>query len=166
MPPCCSAGGIFSVALSVTEPHRIELSSTPHVETCNSALQRSLRSRPLALPGALPYFVTGSCEPTTTVSGLSSRPDCSRRAITRPTRQFHYSLIVSSLRQISLNSRLSGRLTIAPPPSLCFSQVLILKEMEDALGISEKLETARGVGWMTFVRDNPANDTTDLDVCQ
>jgi hypothetical protein len=40
---------------------------------------------PLALPGALPftlkpqrtlkvYFVTGSCEPTTTVSGLSSRP--------------------------------------------------------------------------------------------
>src|ERR1700674_5387697 len=29
MPPCCSAGGIFSVALSVTEPHRVELSSTP-----------------------------------------------------------------------------------------------------------------------------------------
>jgi len=28
MPPCCSAGGIFSVALSVTEPHRAELSST------------------------------------------------------------------------------------------------------------------------------------------
>jgi len=29
---------------------------------------------PLTLSGALPYFVTGSCEPTTTVSGLSSRP--------------------------------------------------------------------------------------------
>src|SRR5258707_1481168 len=32
MPPCCPAGGIFSVALSVTEPHRAELSSTPHAE--------------------------------------------------------------------------------------------------------------------------------------
>ena len=57
MPPCCSAGGIFSVALSVTEPHRIGLNPTPHAEACNSALQRSLRGRPLALPGALPYFV-------------------------------------------------------------------------------------------------------------
>jgi hypothetical protein len=37
-----------------------------------------------------PYFVTGSCEPTTTVSGLSSRPDCSGPAITRPVRWFHY----------------------------------------------------------------------------
>jgi hypothetical protein len=36
-------------------------------------------------------FVTGSCEPTTTVSGLSSRPDCSGPAITRPVRQFDYS---------------------------------------------------------------------------
>jgi hypothetical protein len=91
MPPCCSAGGLFSVALSVTEPHRAELSSTPPAEARNSTLQRSLRGRPLALPGALPYFVTGSREPTTTVSGLSSRPDCSRPAITRPVRQFHYS---------------------------------------------------------------------------
>ena len=41
-------------------------------------------------------FVTGSCEPTTTVSGLSSRPDCSRPAITRPVRRIHYSLIVTS----------------------------------------------------------------------
>src|SRR6267143_6408456 len=54
MPPCCSAGGIFSVALSVTEPHRIGLNPTPPAEACNSALQRSLRGRPLALPGALP----------------------------------------------------------------------------------------------------------------
>jgi hypothetical protein len=91
MPPCCSAGGIFSVALSVTEPHRVELSSTPPAEASNSTLRRSLRGRPLALPGALPYFVTGSCEPTTTVSGLSSRPDCSEPAITRPVRQSHYS---------------------------------------------------------------------------
>jgi hypothetical protein len=55
MPPCCSAGGIFSVALSVTEPHRVELSSTLHAEACNSTLQQSLRGRPLALPGALPF---------------------------------------------------------------------------------------------------------------
>src|SRR6202171_3898515 len=53
MPPCCAAGGIFSVALSVTEPHRIELRSTPPTEVSNSTLQRSLRGRPLALPGAL-----------------------------------------------------------------------------------------------------------------
>src|SRR5713226_363562 len=101
MPPCCSAGGIFSVALSVTEPHRIGLNPTPHAEACNPALQRSLRGRPLALPGALPSFVTGSCEPTTTVSGLSSRPVLRRRAkarplqlepaITRPARHLHYS---------------------------------------------------------------------------
>jgi hypothetical protein len=54
MPPCCSAGGLFSVALSVTEPHRAELSSTPPAEARNSTLQQSLRGRPLALPGALP----------------------------------------------------------------------------------------------------------------
>jgi hypothetical protein len=93
MPPCCSAGGIFSVALSVTSPHRVELSSTLHRTACNSALRQSLRGRPLALPGALPYFVTGSCEPTTTVSGLSSRSDCSKPAITRPVRRFYYSSI-------------------------------------------------------------------------
>src|SRR5713226_1023794 len=54
MPPCCSAGGIFSVALSVTQPHRIELCSTPHHLACNSASRQSLRGRLLALPGALP----------------------------------------------------------------------------------------------------------------
>jgi len=32
MPPCCAAGGIFSVALSVTEPHRVELNPTPPVQ--------------------------------------------------------------------------------------------------------------------------------------
>src|SRR5260221_14290062 len=35
MPPCCAAGGIFSVALSVTEPHRVELNSTPPVQVFN-----------------------------------------------------------------------------------------------------------------------------------
>ena len=50
-------------------------------------MRQSLRGRPLALPGALPYFVTGSCEPTTTVSGLSSRSDCSKPAITQPVRR-------------------------------------------------------------------------------
>src|SRR6266404_6758775 len=48
MPPCCFAGGIFSVALSVTEPHRAELSSTLSANEDNSTLQRSLRGRPLA----------------------------------------------------------------------------------------------------------------------
>jgi hypothetical protein len=38
MPPCCFAGGIFSVALSVTEPHRIGLNPTPHAEACNSGV--------------------------------------------------------------------------------------------------------------------------------
>ena len=35
MPPCCCAGGIFSVALSVTEPHRAELNSTPPIQVFN-----------------------------------------------------------------------------------------------------------------------------------
>jgi hypothetical protein len=99
MPPCCAAGGIFSVALSVTEPHRAEFNSTLLTEVSNFALRQSLRGRPLALPGALPYFVTGSCEPTTTVSGLSSRSTLRRLygrsgepAITRPVRQNYYSV--------------------------------------------------------------------------
>ena len=54
MPPYCSAGGLFSVALSVTQPHRAGLNPAPHTEVCNSALRQSLRGRPLALPGALP----------------------------------------------------------------------------------------------------------------
>jgi hypothetical protein len=54
MPPYCSAGGIFSVALSVTQPHRAGLSPAPHIEMCNPALRQILRGRPLALPGALP----------------------------------------------------------------------------------------------------------------
>jgi len=54
MPPCCCAGGIFSVALSVTEPHRVELSSTPLTKVSNSTLQRSLRGRPLALQARCP----------------------------------------------------------------------------------------------------------------
>src|SRR6266852_1453409 len=116
MPPCCSAGGIFSVALSVTEPHRVELSSTPHAEACNSALQRSLRGRPLALPGALPLFVTGSCEPTTTVSGLSSRPDCSRPAITRPVRQFHYRTQFGSPRRTQRAQSQRIRMAAQPKP--------------------------------------------------
>jgi len=63
-----SAGGIFSVALSVNGGTGFSLCSSfaAQTEVCATA--------PLALPGALPYFVTGSCEPTTTVSGLSSRP--------------------------------------------------------------------------------------------
>ena len=56
MPPCCSAGGIFSVALSVTEPHRAGLNPALHTEMCNSALRQILRGRPLALPGALPFY--------------------------------------------------------------------------------------------------------------
>ena len=52
-----------------------------------ASLPRHLQPHPLALPGALPFtqrsrrteglFVTGSREPTTSVSGLSSRLRCS-----------------------------------------------------------------------------------------
>ena len=63
-----SAGGIFSVALSVNGGTGFSLYS------CFAAQTEVCATAPLALPGALPYFVTGSCEPTTTVSGLSSRP--------------------------------------------------------------------------------------------
>jgi len=96
MPPCCCAGGIFSVALSVTEPHRAELSSAPPVQvltrTGNSTLRQSLRGRPLALPGALPFYPKAAAKRLkgTSVSGLSSRPDCSGPAITRPVRQCYY----------------------------------------------------------------------------
>jgi hypothetical protein len=38
-------------------------------------------------------FVTDFCEPTTKVSGLSSRSDCSGPAITRLTRQLHYIIL-------------------------------------------------------------------------
>ncbi len=66
-----SAGGIFSVALSVNRNTGFSL--------CSLCIKQSAQTEvcatvPLALPGALPYFVTGSREPTTTVSGLSSRP--------------------------------------------------------------------------------------------
>ena len=74
MPPRCSAGGIFSVALSVTQPHRAGLNPALHTEMCNSALRQTLRGRPLALPGALPFsprrflpriLVSGACAPKT-----------------------------------------------------------------------------------------------------
>jgi hypothetical protein len=75
--PCCSAGGIFSVALSVGD-------------SLDASQGLRFATAPLALPGALPLagrtpsardasFVTGSCEPTTTVSGLSSRLAILRR---------------------------------------------------------------------------------------
>jgi hypothetical protein len=41
-----SAGGIFSVALSVAQPHRAGLNPAPHAEACNSASQQTLRSEP------------------------------------------------------------------------------------------------------------------------
>src|SRR5713226_4908172 len=115
MPPCCSAGGIFSVALSVTQPHRIELCSTPHHLACNSALRQSLRGRPLALPGALPSCpeaavrqLRGCSSPA--LASLRRRcpdfppaPSCGCRAkarplqlepaFTRPARHFQYSSI-------------------------------------------------------------------------
>jgi hypothetical protein len=71
------AGGIFSVALSVNSSTGFSLCAfSRHNSGCaNETAQTEVCATvPLALPGALPYFVTGSCEPTTTVSGLSSRP--------------------------------------------------------------------------------------------
>jgi hypothetical protein len=75
-----SAGGIFSVALSVNSSTGFSLCAFSSRTLQNShrgknaAQTQVCATAPLALPGALPYFVTGSCEPTTTVSGLSSRP--------------------------------------------------------------------------------------------
>jgi hypothetical protein len=74
------AGGIFSVALSVNRSTGFSLCSfrvarfRVRREHKPAAQTQVCATVPLALPGALPYFVTGSCEPTTTVSGLSSRP--------------------------------------------------------------------------------------------
>ena len=72
-------GGLFSVALSVNRSTGFSLCSLRvarfrarrmHKQSAQTEVCATV---PLALPGALPYFVTGSCEPTTTVSGLSSR---------------------------------------------------------------------------------------------
>jgi hypothetical protein len=41
-----SAGGIFSVALSVAQPHRTGLNPAPHAEACNSASRQTLRGWP------------------------------------------------------------------------------------------------------------------------
>jgi len=38
-----SAGGLFSVALSVAQPHRVGLNPAPHAEACKSAFQQTLR---------------------------------------------------------------------------------------------------------------------------
>src|SRR6266852_4129869 len=41
-----SAGGLFSVALSVAQPHRDGLNPAPHAEACNSAFRQTLRGKP------------------------------------------------------------------------------------------------------------------------
>jgi len=41
-----SAGGLFSVALSVAQPHRVGLNPAPHAEACNSAFRQTLRGKP------------------------------------------------------------------------------------------------------------------------
>src|SRR5882672_1846363 len=41
-----SAGGLFSVALSVTPPHRAGWNPAPHAEACNSAFRQTLRGKP------------------------------------------------------------------------------------------------------------------------
>ena len=76
MPPCRSAGGIFSVALSVSE------SAAP-------AEADAIQIAPLALPGALPIFPddSGRCPDFPPVSHLAM----ARPAITRPARRSHYS---------------------------------------------------------------------------
>jgi hypothetical protein len=48
------AGGLFSVALSVAQPHRAGLNPAPHTEACNSALRQACVASPLMLSGALP----------------------------------------------------------------------------------------------------------------
>jgi hypothetical protein len=61
-----SAGGIFSVALSVNSGTGFSLWIFPrytYSHRSNEAAQTQVCATvPLALPGALPYFVTGSCQ--------------------------------------------------------------------------------------------------------
>jgi len=41
-----SAGGLFSVALSVAQPHCAGLNPAPHAYACNSAFRQTLRGKP------------------------------------------------------------------------------------------------------------------------
>jgi hypothetical protein len=73
MSPCCSAGGLFSVALSVNDPdsagrNRYHRNRSPGVTWRVAPGLGRAQCAPKGLP------VTGSREPTTVVSGLSSRP--------------------------------------------------------------------------------------------
>jgi hypothetical protein len=78
-----TAGGIVSVALSVTQPHRAGLNPAPHAEARNFALRQSLRGR---LPGVTRRIALylqalrpkGVLCSRRVVSGLSSRPVRSR----------------------------------------------------------------------------------------
>jgi hypothetical protein len=87
MPPCCFAGGLFSVALSVNSSTGFSLYSF-RVRGCEfsrpaNAQTQVCATAPLALPGALPLPFSlrlksisspALASLTTTVSGLSSRP--------------------------------------------------------------------------------------------
>jgi hypothetical protein len=81
MPPCCTLpGGLFSVALSVsrrTGRFGAGLKTRHYMAGCSCSpdvIRRVALTLTPRLSGGR-VFVTGSCEPTTTVSGLSSRPD-------------------------------------------------------------------------------------------
>ena len=106
MPPCCFAGGIFSVALSVTEPHRAPTKSERHTPKhvtplCSGACV------------AVPWRYQARCPKSSpALASLRRRcpdfppaPICSEPAITRPVRRFHYSPIFHRSRGLAPEQR-------------------------------------------------------------
>ena len=100
-----SAGGLFSVALSVAQPHRTGLNPMPHAEACNSAFRQTLRGKPpdVIRRVALSRVPLTIPRPPFGVRELFSVPQdgvrtflppshlaMTKPAITRPARQLHY----------------------------------------------------------------------------
>src|SRR5260370_12749256 len=100
-----SAGGLFSVALSVAQPHRAGLNPAPHAEACNSAFRQTLRGKPpgvtrrVALsrvPLTIPQPPFGVCDLTSVPQdGVRtflppSHLAMTKPAFTRPPRHSYY----------------------------------------------------------------------------
>jgi hypothetical protein len=110
-----SAGGLFSVALSVAQPHRVPTKSRRHTpKRVTLPFGRPCVASPLALPGALPCqefrqpsrVRQNDAHKTVNVpqDGVRtflppSHLAMTRPAITRPVRRLYYSAISASLRR-------------------------------------------------------------------
>ena len=75
-----SAGGIFSVALSVAQPHRTGLNPVPHAEACNSASQQTLRGKPPGVTRRVALYP----EPAKRAKGLPVKSRRTPRPISSP----------------------------------------------------------------------------------